>query len=1117
MPNNIVDTYLQHVHNATKQYGEKSIVFLECGSFYEIYDVVPTHQSKHLQCCETILGILVTRKNKSDPNSPYMAGIPTPHIRRYNKMLMQHNYTIVFVGQKGEVPNITREVVQVLSPGCNLSEDVHDSTDVGQSVLMTLCIEEDDDGDCYAHIATFDTNCGSTHVESIVCDEDTLHMETILATTQDTLHTFLFHELCIYTHHVSERSKQLVYSFGDRWKDMGKLVHHMCIQELHLDYMFQRSFQEQFLERVFSNHVSTFQSIWESLSLQFTEASCVGTLVLLLQWIKQHDSRLVQSLQKPKSHQSGILYNSNATANTTDHLEHMVCYNELYAKLDIFDDTLHTTLQNNTSRSLFAILNKTRTKMGERLLQQRLKRVIWNKQCIEQRYDKVNALLNDSQTVGNDTYEVLEHHLKCIDLERMYRRFSLGQLQPKDIPRILNSQTNVIVILKHIVSLPSDNVLHAYLKEKQVNIQQFEKYQNDLCERFDEDKCTNVNLANLNDTLFRKGQYPIIDNHIAHLHALKHSVDDLAQVLMQCVPDMKLSGKQTSWIHVKHNDKEGHWLDISKNRFKVLKETLDKMTSAEKRKRIATQVGMIGHDFSKEELSLDDLEFNTKNKSNVKISSSKLRTLSFDIQNKQQHIIQLVRKEYTALLIDLYNKHYQTTIQPIVEYIAMLDVAFSTAHNAIHNGYVCPQIVEEKHSSLRATQLRHPLIEYLLQKSDKHDPYVPNDVDISHQSCLLLHGVNSVGKSSLLKSIAIAVIMAQAGLFVSASSFVLAPYHTLFARTGNDDNIHIAHSSFVKEMTETRCIIEHADQYSLVIADELCASTELDSAVHIVGGLLQLLSQRQVSFAFATHLFALQEHPFVSQLVERGVLKNVHLKVRFENDCLLFDRVLSEGLPTNRAYGVLVADKVIQNKAFTDILIGAQQVFTNHTSTTQPNSNCILHSFPLGGAQCTHIESSKRKTISPYSVLNTHDTHRQNTHTHTTHKHHTYKHHTQVHSRYRAQHTDRSLDDNSCNLKHRAPKPSKYNTSLWMEECAICKYSPQSNYDMPLDTHHIVEQQFANAQTGMIQHRFHKNNKHNLVALCKQCHQKIDTGELIIKGYVSSTRGAQLDWLTSAS
>ena len=76
----------------------------------------------------------------------------------------------------------------------------------------------------------------------------------------------------------------------------------------------------------------------------------------------------------------------------------------------------------------------------------------------------------------------------------------------------------------------------------------------------------------------------------------------------------------------------------------------------------------------------------------------------------------------------------------------------------------------------------------------------------------------------------------------------------------------------------------------------------------------------------------------------------------------------------------------------------------------------------------------------------------------------------------------------------------------------MCKYQPMTKQHMPLDTHHIVEQRLADEITGRIENRFHKNQRHNLVTLCKECHQQIDTGELVVEGYVSTSHGTELVW-----
>ena len=62
----------------------------------------------------------------------------------------------------------------------------------------------------------------------------------------------------------------------------------------------------------------------------------------------------------------------------------------------------------------------------------------------------------------------------------------------------------------------------------------------------------------------------------------------------------------------------------------------------------------------------------------------------------------------------------------------------------------------------------------------------------------------------------------------------------------------------------------------------------------------------------------------------------------------------------------------------------------------------------------------------------------------------------------------------------------------------------------PLEVHHIQEQQNADATTGLIDQRFHKNERHNLAVLCKPCHQAIDTGELVVFGHTSTLAGDTL-------
>ena len=72
-----------------------------------------------------------------------------------------------------------------------------------------------------------------------------------------------------------------------------------------------------------------------------------------------------------------------------------------------------------------------------------------------------------------------------------------------------------------------------------------------------------------------------------------------------------------------------------------------------------------------------------------------------------------------------------------------------------------------------------------------------------------------------------------------------------------------------------------------------------------------------------------------------------------------------------------------------------------------------------------------------------------------------------------------------------------------MDQCQICLQKAE-------ETHHINEQNTAD-KDGIINH-YHKNSKHNLVPLCKKCHQNVTYNNLRIYGYIETNEGIRLDY-----
>jgi DNA mismatch repair protein MutS len=183
---------------------------------------------------------------------------------------------------------------------------------------------------------------------------------------------------------------------------------------------------------------------------------------------------------------------------------------------------------------------------------------------------------------------------------------------------------------------------------------------------------------------------------------------------------------------------------------------------------------------------------------------------------------------------------------------------------------------------------------------------VTNDIILGDGNVdgVLLYGTNAVGKTSLIRALGIAVIMAQSGLFVPCSEFNFIPYKYIFTRILGNDNIFKGLSTFAVEMSELRTILRCANENSLILGDELCSGTEITSAISIFVAGIQKLHSLKSSYIFATHLHEIVNYEEITSI---DTLRLKHLEVIYdkEKDCLVYDRKLKDG-PGNCMYGLEV-------------------------------------------------------------------------------------------------------------------------------------------------------------------------------------------------------------------
>ena len=184
--------------------------------------------------------------------------------------------------------------------------------------------------------------------------------------------------------------------------------------------------------------------------------------------------------------------------------------------------------------------------------------------------------------------------------------------------------------------------------------------------------------------------------------------------------------------------------------------------------------------------------------------------------------------------------------------------------------------------------------------------FVPNTVSIddNENQILIITGPNMAGKSTVLRQVALLVIMTQMGSFIPVGNALISITDRIFTRVGALDNLSQGQSTFMVEMEETANILNNASSRSLVILDEIGRGTSTFDGLSIawaVAEYLHDLKSRGVKTLFATHYHELTE---LAQIRPR--IKNYNIAVKEWNDKIIFLRKLVKG-GTNRSYGIQVA------------------------------------------------------------------------------------------------------------------------------------------------------------------------------------------------------------------
>jgi len=665
----------------------------------------------------------------------------------------------------------------------------------------------------------------------------------------------------VFTLLQSYHTSEVVLTFANSTIDKEWVLNYLEIEGNH-HYSFNKcrlkiAYQNELFKSIYG--IKSFLSPIEYLDIErYPYAS--EALGLLCDFIIEHDSSLVEKMNKPK-----FL--------TGNHFLYLG--NNAIEQLGIIS-------RRQSDKTLLSLIDKTSTAIGKRMLKERLLNPICDLKILNERFD-----LSEKLAPFYKQFEILMKQI--YDLERILRRIKLKKLHPFELSYLFSSLESVFSILK--------DEQNAKISNQQNLIDETKDFICTLLNTFDLDLCACVSKTQINENFFKEGIYPAIDSLVQKQRLQLYKIETICTHI-----NSMFDSKNQQFATVEFLESEGYYISLTKNRFSLIEEELTKSFITIDKK----------HHFFKE-FSIKKL------KNSVKISSTLFEEISSQYITNQVKMIALVKKRYDESLEDIECR-YALLLEQTIEHIGTLDVAISNAKCASLYRYTRPEL-EEKNDKpfFDARGLRHPIIE----SREENGIYIPNDVtlgcvnkDEEEIRGVLLYGINSSGKSSLMKSVGICVILAQAGFFVPATHLRYTMYDKLFTRIVSGDNLYKGLSTFAVEMLELKNIFNRTTKHSLVLGDEICHGTETESALAIVASSIIKLHKMESFFIFATHLHQL------TTLKEIQTLKNIiflHLGVQYDelNDRLEYNRKLERGSGSS-LYGLEFAKSLHLDKAFID-------------------------------------------------------------------------------------------------------------------------------------------------------------------------------------------------------
>jgi DNA mismatch repair protein MutS len=456
---------------------------------------------------------------------------------------------------------------------------------------------------------------------------------------------------------------------------------------------------------------------------------------------------------------------------------------------------LTQNLHGGTDNTLAAVLDKSSTPMGSRLLKRWLHFPLRDLTTLNNRYSAIEKIL------VTDLHHDIQPILKSLgDIERIVSRIALGSARPRDFARLRYALQQLPLLQNCLIPASS-----GYIETLAELIQPIPVIQNLLEQAIIENP----------PVLIRDGGV-IAPGYHQELDILRDLSDGATEFLAQ----LEQREKERTGINslkVGYNKVHGFFIEMSR-----------------------TAAADVPDDYIRRQTL----------KNNERFITEELKEHEHKVLSAQGKFLALEKNLYQELFDKILPELGQ--LQTLSQAVAELDVLTNFAERAQSLNYVKPVLSNEPGIIIEAG--RHVVVEQMTP-----DAFIANPIVLTEQrKMLIITGPNMGGKSTYMRQTALIVLLAHVGCYVPADSANIGLVDRIFTRIGASDDLASGRSTFMVEMTETANILHNATDKSLVLLDEIGRGTSTYDGLSLAWACAEMLALKTKAFTlFATHYFEL--------------------------------------------------------------------------------------------------------------------------------------------------------------------------------------------------------------------------------------------------------------------